>query len=150
MEVPATGPCLEGMVLLLVGHLLQTPLSEVCGGVGRPARAEQLRCGCSSDSGILGDLIVSVIGELGFGHIAFIYVVFNLPALCRALVLFGTKPCAGTVRLLVDAGTLIKLGDAMLGHHCELDNCGSSIVNDAPPGASMWSGFGFFPISKAS
>ena len=63
MEVPATGPCLEGMVLLLVGHLLQPPLSEVCGGVGRPARAEQLRCGCSSDSTILGDLIVAVIGD---------------------------------------------------------------------------------------
>ena len=64
MEVPATGPCLEGMVLHLVGHLLQPPLSEVCGGVGRPARAEQLRCGCSSDSRILGDLIVAVIGDL--------------------------------------------------------------------------------------
>ena len=76
--------------------------------------------------------------------------VFNLPALCRALVLFGAKPCAGTVCLLVDAGTLIKLGDAMLGHHCELDHRVTYIVNDAPPGASMWSGFVFFPVSKAS
>ena len=69
-------------------------------------------------------MIVAVIGDLVLSHFFFIYVVFNLPALCRALVLFGTKPCAGTVRLLVDAGTLIKLGDAMLGHHCELDHCG--------------------------
>ena len=54
------------MVLLLLVHLLQRPLSEVCGGVGRPARAEQLRCGCTSDSGFLGNLIVAIIGDFIF------------------------------------------------------------------------------------
>ena len=102
----------------------------VCGGFdclarNRPCITHVTHGGVAQGKKSSSQMIVTVIGDLGFSHIAFIYVLLNLPALRRALVLFGTKPCAGTVRLLVDAGTLMKLGDAMLGHHCELDHCGT-------------------------